>query len=115
MKRSLRAILGESYIAALAIAVLLFWSLELVFWVLWGPLYRAAEFVFTAVAILGIPYSSPGLTIQDWRMVLITVSNLYGALAFFAAAWILSRWVYGMGPLRALMQCRARLARRNDA
>ena len=100
MNRSLREILGETYIAAVAIAVLLFWSIELVLWALWGPCYRAAEFVFT---------------MPDWLLVFRTVSYLYGALISLAAAWVLSRWIYGAGPLRALMQCRARLARRNDA
>jgi hypothetical protein len=112
--KPLREVLGESYIGAVAIAVLLFWSIELVLWALWGPCYRAVEFIFTAIAILGIPYSSHGFTMPDWLLVFRTISYLFSALAFFAAAWVLSRWVYER-PLGALMQCRARLARRSHA
>jgi hypothetical protein len=115
VKLSVRQVLAESHIAAVAIAVLLFWSLYYAFVALWGPLYRAAEFLFTAVAILGIPYSVGTFTFSDRIMLFTTGSYPYGALLSFVAAWLLSRWVYGVGPFRGFSECRDRLARRNDA
>lgn len=112
MKRSLREILADSHIAAVATAVLLLWSLYSGFHALWSPLWRAATFLFTAVAILGIPYRGPA-TIEDRLMLTTTSVFLFSALISFAAAWLLSRWVYGVGPLRSLSKHRTRLARRN--
>jgi len=71
MKRSLREILADSHIAAVAIAVLLLWTLTLAAWAFRIPLYRATEFAVTAVAIPGIPYSSHTWTGAD-RLMLIT-------------------------------------------
>ncbi len=65
MKSSLREILIESHVAAVAIAVLLLGALDWAFQGLAVPLGHVAAYSFTAVAILGIPYSSPGVTPQD--------------------------------------------------
>src|SRR5712691_1302616 len=113
VKPSPRKILAESHISAVAIAVLLFWSLESAFRALWGPVSRAAGFLFTAVAILDIPYFSHTLTLEDRSMLIITFLYLLSALIKLAAAWLLSRWVYGAGPLCSLSKYRMRLARRN--
>lgn len=115
MNRSLREILADSHIAAVAISVLLLWTLTSAATALRIPFFQAAEYVVTAVAILGIPYSSHTWIGADRFMLLTTVYGLYGALVSFAGAWFLSRWVYGVGPLRALIECRTRLARRSDA
>jgi len=112
VKRSLREILADSHIAAVSIAVLLLWSLIWGFHALWIPLARAANFVFTAVAILGIPYLGPA-TIVDRLLLNTTSLFLFNALLSLAAAWLLSRWVYGVGPLRSLSKYRTRLAGRN--
>ena len=109
VKPSLREILADSYVSAVAIAVLLYWSLYWGFEALWGPLARAAGFLFTAVAILDIPYFSPGFTSADRFMATTTLTFLFNAFVCFALAWLLSRWVYGMGPLRSLSKCRTTL------
>ncbi len=102
MKRSLRQVLADSHIAAVTIVVLLLWSLDDAFRALWDPFFRAISFLSTAVAIFDIPSFSRTFTTAD-RLSLITVgAYLYWALVTFFAAWILSRWVYGMGPLRSL-------------
>jgi hypothetical protein len=102
MKRSLRQVLVDSHIAAVTIAVLLLWTIDGAFRALWGPVSRVVGFLFTAVAILDIPYFSPTLTLAD-RFMLITASvYLYTAAVTFSAAWLLSRWVYGVGPVRSL-------------
>jgi len=115
VKRSLREILADSHIAAVAIGVLLLWSLSSAAWAFRIPLYRAAEFAVTAVAILGIPYSSHAWTGAEQLMLITVGYGLYGTLVSLAGAWLLSRWVYGVGPFQALVESRARLARRNHA
>jgi hypothetical protein len=113
VKTSFREILADSHISAVAIAVLLLWSLELAANALWGPLSVAARFLFTAVAILDIPYHSPTLTRVDRLMWIATGFYLFKASMSLAAGWLLSRWVYGVGPLRSVSKYRANLARRN--
>jgi hypothetical protein len=113
VKTSLREILADSYVSAVAIGVLLYWSLYWGFTALWNPLARAASFLFTAVAILDIPYFSSAFTSADRLRLTTTLTFLFNAFVCFAAAWLLSRWVYGTGPLRSLSKCRTRLARRN--
>lgn len=115
MKRSLREILAESHIAPVAIAVMLLWTLTSAASAVGIPFYEVAEYAVTAVAILGIPYSSHSWNFADWFMFLSTVFGLYGALVSLAGAWFLSRWVYGFGPFRALIECRSRLVGRTDA
>jgi hypothetical protein len=113
VKPSLREILVDSHISAVALVVLLFWSLESIYHALWDPLFRAASFLITALAILDIPYFSSSPALTDRRMLIITFLNLFYAFLNLAAAWLLSRWVYGMGPLHSLSKYHARLARRN--
>ena len=112
MKPSLREILANSHIPAVAIAVLLLWSLNSGIQALESPLLRAAGFLFTAVAILDIPYVSSTFTSADRFMLTTTLSFLSYAFINLAAAWLLSRWVYGVGPLCSLKSYRTRLARR---
>jgi hypothetical protein len=106
VKPSLRKILAESHVSAVAIAVLLFWSLDYAFWALWHP--------FSA-AILVIPSFPHTLHIADPFSLFLTFSYLFNSLVCLAAAGNLSHWVYGMGPLRSLSKYRATLARRNHA
>lgn len=113
MKRSVREILADSHVSAVAIAVLLLWSLEWGFQALWDPLFRAVSFLITAVAILDIPYFSRTLSPVDRLTLITTFFYLFSALISFAAACLLSRWVYGVGPLRSLSTYRTRLRRRN--
>lgn len=102
MKRSLRQILVDSHIAAVAIAVLLLWSLDGIFHALSGPVFRAIGFLLTAAAIRGIPYYSPTPTLEDRIMLVVTSAYLGSAVVSFSAAWLLSRWVYGAGPFHSL-------------
>jgi hypothetical protein len=100
MKRSLREILIDSHVAATTIAVLFLWSMDGAFWGLWPLLSRAAQWLFTAGAILDVPYFS--ISVVERSMLLISAMYFYAAIVSFLAAWILSRWVYGVGPLRSL-------------
>jgi hypothetical protein len=112
LMRSLRETLAKSDISAVAIAVLLLWSIESALQSLWGPLYQTASLLFTAIAILDIPYP----LWNDTPSVLFTSAwYLSYALISFSAAWFLARWVYGVGPVSSLKKCRGRLAQSNHA
>jgi hypothetical protein len=115
MKRRLRQVLADSHIAAATIVVLLVWSLDSAFRALWIPVSRAVGFLATAVAIFDIPYFSPALTPADRWMLISSLYFLYSAIVSLLAAWLLSRWVYGVGPIRGLIACRSRLTRGKHA
>jgi hypothetical protein len=110
VKPSHREILADSHIPAVAITVLLFWSVESGLKALLRPFLRAVDFFPTAVAIRGVPYSGPN-GIQDRILLTTTFVYLFDAVVSLFAAWLLSRWVYGVGPLRCLSKYRTRLAR----
>ena len=110
MKPSLREILADSHIPAVAIAVLLVWSLDSVFRALWDPVSRAATFLFTAVAILDVPYYSHTLTGADRLALITTFAYLFSAFINLAAAWLLSHWAYGVGPIKSLSKYRISLS-----
>jgi hypothetical protein len=107
--KSLSQVLAESPISVVAISVLLLWTLDWGVRGLWTLIVPAADFVVTAIAIRGIPY---GYTPVIW-----TFTALYFISSFLslAAAWLLSLWVYGAGPLRSLTEYRRRSHRRNHA
>jgi hypothetical protein len=105
---SLRRILAETHVAAVAIAIFLIWSLDSFFQALWWPLFRAVSYLLTAIAILDVPYFS-----FNRSQLLIALLNLSNAFIDFAAAWLLSRWVYREGPFRSLSNFRVRFFRRN--
>ena len=112
-KPSLREVLETSHVAAVCIGILLLWSIESALRALWDPLWRALDFIITAVAILGIPYSSWRLATHDWLELIATLADLIYALVCLAGAWLLSRWVYKSGPIRSLCVVGSRLKRRN--
>lgn len=107
MKPSLREVLATSHIAAVSIALLLIWGIESVFQGLAAPFFWLAGYIWTAIAILGIPYWEW----SDNRMMLfVTFPYLLGALFSLSAAWLLARWVYSDGPFRSLRKCAGSLA-----
>ena len=115
MRNRLRQVLADSYVAAVAIAVLLIWVVDATFRGLWDPAYKLCEFVVTAIAIWDVPYISPTLTVADRLMWIMTGYFVYSAVVCSLAAWLLSQWVYGMGPLRSLMTCGRKLIGRKNA
>jgi len=106
VKASLREILAHSRISAVAIALLLLWSLNSGNQALWKPLPGAMFYLATSAAIRGIPHIS-FIDRVTWTL---TLSELLNALICFGAAWLLSRWVYGVGPFRSLSKYRTTLA-----
>jgi hypothetical protein len=104
MKPSLRKTVANTHIAAVTIAVLLLWALDDEFRVLWEPIQRVATYLFTALAILDIPYHSPVPGMEAQISLLTTGLYMLSAFTTFISAWLLSHWVYGVGPIRALTQ-----------
>jgi hypothetical protein len=115
MKPSLRQVLADSHVSAVAIAILLIWSFDSVLNAFWDPFLNAFSFLVTAVAILGLPYIPPQLSFSQRLMLITSCGSLFNAFSCLAAAWLLSRWVYGMGPVCSLKTYRERLARRRNA
>ncbi|HEX6505314.1 MAG TPA: hypothetical protein VF011_18875 [Terriglobales bacterium] len=113
MKRSLREVLADSHVGAVALAVLIFWFLDGIFEALWPLLAHAGNFLITAVAILDIPYFSPTLTLLDRSMLIFLCFYLYSAIISISAAWLLSKWLHSTTPLRALAAYRTKLRRAN--
>ncbi len=113
MRTSFRQTLADSHIAAVTIALLLLWSLDSVFGALWVPLSRAISYLLTAVSIMDIPYFSRTLTTADRLNLIVVGGYLYSAIASFFAAWVLSYWVYGAGPLRSLTRYSKNSGRRH--
>jgi hypothetical protein len=111
LKLPLRQVLADSYVSDIAIAALLLRALEQGIRVLWTPLEHLAVFLFTAVAILDVPYFSHTFDAADRFLLTGIFINLISALTAFASAWLLSRWVYGAGPIRSLSICCSRLRR----
>lgn len=103
----------DSHVAAVTIAVLLLWSLDGAFRALWDPLSRIATLLLTATAILGVPYFNRALDRGDRLILITTLLYLTGVLINLFAAWLLSRWVYGAGPLQSLRMFGARFIGRN--
>jgi len=111
LKLPLRQVLADSHISEVAIAALLLRSLEQAIRALWTPLERFAVFLFTAIAILDVPYFSLTLSSVDRLLLTRIFLNLISAFTAFASAWLLSRWVHGAGPIRSLSSCCRRLRR----
>jgi|SRR3954452_23065286 hypothetical protein len=88
LKPSLKELLAESHIAAVAIALLLFWGLE-------GAVQSA---VYLGMVVLEARHGFGSLVYGMWGV---------DALGYFAAAAFLSRWVYTAGPFESLKKIAA--------
>ena len=106
-ERSFQTALIDSHVAAATIAVLLLWSLESVFQALWHWVAYVAKWIFLAVAVLDIPSFSAGRL--ERLELIISARRFYSALAGFAAARLLSHFLYGVGPLSNLASYRTKI------
>jgi len=105
----LRDCLIRSHVASVTIAVLLLWAIHSAFRAIWPPVSRIGGLLFTAVAILDIPYLP--MSVMGRSMLLISANYMYVALVTFAAAVVISRWVYGLGPFRSLSAYQGKIVR----
>lgn len=112
MRNSLRRALIDSHISIVAIAVLLVWSLNSVARALdrlWLP---ATDYLATVIATLSFP-DSP-YSFGDRVALSLTLWYAFEAIAAAVTAWLLSRWAFGLGPLRTLRGYRTRLLLRRN-
>jgi ABC-type phosphate/phosphonate transport system permease subunit len=117
MKRTVRQTLAHSHVAAIAIAALLVWSLQL----MWYRLIFSSFGISTALVDLLRNFFSPRYVPLNWKIELKVlyvswigpaVGSILNAILYVAVAFLLARWVYGQGPLRSLRKCRETLAGR---
>lgn len=111
MRPPLLKVLASSHVSAIAVAVLLFWSIDYALWALWRPLSRAVGFLFTTVVILDVPFFERTLTITDRITLLLSSIDLFECLVCVGTAWLLSQWVYGEGPIRTLSRYQQKLGK----
>jgi hypothetical protein len=112
---SLRKVLIDSHVAAAVIAVMFFFSVGEVVFALKEPASQVISYLITAVAIRDIPSIPITRYYVTSSMLPITLAYLLLATANLAAAWLLSRRVYGTGPLRTLGNYRSKLMRKKHA
>jgi hypothetical protein len=117
LKPSLKAVLAESHVGAVAIGVLLVWALESGSQVLWRTILKLAAFLVhvTAVAINGWPYMQSQLSVAEGVYVFEVTWYLISFLICFTSAQLLSRWVFGKSPFVSLRQYLDRIKRRQNA
>jgi hypothetical protein len=113
MRPTLRVVLADSHIAAVAIAVLLIWSLESGVRAVGPSILSAIGFLITAVAIRDNPTGFGSFSLSYWLSQIPTFIHFVDAVITLIAARVLSCWVYKMAPCQSLIECRIRLARRN--
>ena len=118
MPATLRKVLIDSHVSAITIAILFFFSVESItraIFALKDPAFRLVFFLIEAMAIRDIPYIPRTLDSITSLMLLSSLFYLLFAMTQLAAAWLLSRWVYRIGPLRALGNYRGILLRKTHA
>ncbi len=97
MRPSLKTILLESHVAIVTIAILLAECLIRLFQLVWVPTRQILDILIDAVEYPYVRHAFGGILNSDliWMV-------LFDALPFLAAAWSLSFWVFGVGPIKAL-------------
>lgn len=101
----LRKALVGSHIAAITVAILLMMSGADLVLALREPAFYIGTFLGTAALILDIPYIPHALDPFTRIRLIICALILAEALLKFGAAWLLSRWAYGFGPIRCIRSC----------
>jgi hypothetical protein len=89
---ALREILADSHIAAVSIAVLLLWALT--------SFFQGLDFLLRLHTYGEMPYFS--YSVGDRGALAATLFDLISTAVDVGAAWLVSQWVYGVGPLRSL-------------
>jgi hypothetical protein len=118
MQSSLRKALIDSHVAAIAIAVMfvaVFSYTASALSALWKPALQVLDFLMTAVAIRGVPSMTLTSRYMTDYMFPVALAYLLLASTNLCGAWLLSRWVYGAGPLCALGQYKGKLSRNTHA
>ncbi|HEY0701738.1 MAG TPA: hypothetical protein VGD60_03130 [Candidatus Acidoferrales bacterium] len=105
---ALREMLADSYVAAVAILVMLLWTFD---WIIRGLVQvvpDAAMYLATIAAIRGVP--ADPVIFRAHREIALIYFLLASSIAI--GAGLLSQWVYGASPFRSLQLQRERFTRR---
>lgn len=105
-KMFLRKALVDSRVAAITVAMLVIVSGANLVLALRIPALLIGELLGTAAAIQDVPYIPHALDPFTRMKLIISALNLADAFLMLGAAWILSRWAYGFGPIYCLRSCR---------
>ena len=114
MLASLRKVLIDSHVAAVTVAILLFFSLK-------GFYCAAFRIVNRLVLYVQIISSHQYLNIlrelrsRDPDMLSVTLQCFSGGMGLVFAAWLLSRWLYGVDPMRCLASYQNKFSRKTHA
>ncbi len=114
MFASLRKTLLGSHVAAVMIATLLLASCA-AFYLAANRVVCHAVFFFQLIADHHLSTALWKLEYEDPDTLFTTLTCLFNGAAMVLAAWIVSRWVYGVGPLRCLGSYREKLTRKLHA
>jgi len=107
MQPSLRRVLVDSHIAAITVALLISTAISETFF----ALLLALDGLFRNLAAINFPLLRDTAGASAFLVANVS-TNLAGLVAIFLAAWLLSRWAYGTGPLKMLESYRDRIPRR---
>jgi hypothetical protein len=119
VRPTLREVLADSHIAAVAVAVLLVWSIDWGSKALLSLLVLAFEISDSVLTIASMWWHDGVISFGsrdmffDQTLLVTAMKYLFWTVISVGAAWIMSRCVYGVGPLRTLITSRARVARRD--
>lgn len=113
--KSLRQTLMASHICGVAIAVLVFYSFDYFVRAFLDVFPSFLYFIATAMAIRGMPYVSSRTSFLEQFGLVQALYYLFWAVASCVFAWLVSRWMYGVGPFSCLKRYGPILARRNHA
>lgn len=119
MKSTLRKVLADSHVAPIAITLLLARCFnEVIFGSILPIAYSilgAITFLMTAIAEREFPLFSSSFGGSFLMRLSEGLFHLISAATCTAAAWLLSKWVYGLGPLPSLQIAWSERARRSNA
>jgi hypothetical protein len=119
VKTSLRTILAESHVAPIAIAILMAQAIVEIFVGLATPirlmLVNPTVFFILWISERELPSTSILGDRADLFLLIDSIPNLFYSLAFAVAAWVLSRLIYGRGPIESLRYVGSQFSRRMNA
>jgi hypothetical protein len=105
-------------VAAVAIVFLLFWSIEsgltALYWLFSIPFMNFwGAFDFSVFYISDISYALEAFVTSLSRQLTngVVLIFLLNSIVCLIGAWFLSRWVFGLGPVRSLSTYRVRVKR----
>jgi len=119
VKTLLRKVLADSYVAPIAFAILIARAIVEIVAALATPIrlmtVNPILFVIIWVSERELPSTSILGDRADLFLLIDSIPNLCRALAFAVAAWVLSRLIYGRGPVQSLRYVGTQFSRRMNA